>query len=214
MLQSVVQLSKKTKTLALATALLCGGLSAGISSPVLADDYVIDTRGAHAFIQFRIKHLGYSWLYGRFNKFEGEFSFDKNNPSKSKITVDIDVTSIDSMHAERDKHLRGKKYLNTGEFPTAKFVSTEYVSTGDKTANLKGNLTLHGTTKSVVIPVEHIGGGNDPWGGYRNGFEGKLTIKPADYGMNLTKSLGPSAGEVELFLSVEGIRKKDLKTKK
>ncbi len=212
MFQSIAQSLSQTKTLLLVSALTCGAI--GLSAPAVADDYVIDTRGAHAFIQFRIKHLGYSWLYGRFNEFEGEFTFDENRPSKNKVIVDIDVTSLDSMHAERDKHLRGKKYLNTEKFPTAKFVSTKYVPTGDKTANLQGNLTLHGTTKPVTISVEHIGGGNDPWGGYRNGFEGTLTINPADYGMQLTKSLGPSASEVELFLTVEGIRKKDLKSKK
>ncbi|HEY7773650.1 MAG TPA: YceI family protein, partial [Marinagarivorans sp.] len=105
---------------------------------VSADEYVIDTRGSHAFIQFRIKHLGFSWLYGRFNEFEGTFSYDEKNPDKSKISVDIDVTSIDSNHAERDKHLRGEKFLHTDKFPDAKFVSTKYVPTGDKTAQLTG----------------------------------------------------------------------------
>ena len=207
MLQPMLDtVSNRSKKWLAACALSAAGVMA---TPVVsADDYVIDTRGAHAFIQFRIKHLGYSWLYGRFNEFEGGFTYDERDPSKNKISVDIDVNSIDSMHAERDKHLRGKKFLDTDAFPTAKFVSTEYVPTGDKTADLKGNFTLHGVTKPITIQIEHIGGGKDPWGGYRNGFEGKLTIKPADYGLELTKSLGPSASEVELFLSVEGVRKK------
>lgn len=172
-----------------------------------ADDYIIDTKGAHAFVQFRIKHLGFSWLYGRFNDFSGEFSYDPKDASKNAITVDIDVASVDSNHAERDKHLRGKKFLNTDAHPKAKFVSTGYKPTGDKTAELSGNLTLHGVTKPITIAVEHIGGGTDPWGGYRHGFEGRATIQPQDFGMALTKHLGPSAQEVELFLSVEGIRK-------
>lgn len=198
---TLTQFSKK----ALLASVLAG---ASIAAPsVLADDYVIDTQGAHAFVQFRIKHLGYSWLYGRFNDFSGEFTYDEKNPAKNAITVDIDVTSIDSMHAERDKHLRGKKFLNTDKYPSAKFVSTKYVPTGDGTANLEGNLTLHGVTKPITISVEHIGGGKDPWGGYRNGFEGKVTLDPSEFGMELTKHLGPSASEVELFLSVEGIKK-------
>ncbi len=57
-----------------------------------AADYVIDTKGAHAFIEFKIAHLGYSWLLGRFNTFHGEFSYDENNPSAAKVKVDIDVT--------------------------------------------------------------------------------------------------------------------------
>lgn len=54
------------------------------SSPVMADEYVIDKKGMHASIQFRIMHLGYSWLWGRFNDFDGEFTYDKNNISASK----------------------------------------------------------------------------------------------------------------------------------
>lgn len=82
-------------------------------------------------------------------------------------------------------------------------------------SELHGDFTLHGVTNNVVIDVEHIGGGPDPWGGYRQGFEGRLTINPSDYGMaRILKSLGPTAAEVELFLTVEGIRKPNLKKKK
>jgi polyisoprenoid-binding protein YceI len=172
-----------------------------------AADYVIDTKGAHAFVQFRVKHLGYSWLYGRFNEFSGEFSYDEAKPEASKIFVDINTTSLDSNHAERDKHLRSKDFLDTDKFPTAKFVSTAYKPTGAKTAQLTGDLTLHGVTKSITIDVEHIGGGSDPWGGYRNGFEGRTTIKGADFGIDMAKKLGPASGEIEMFLTVEGIRK-------
>ena len=79
-----------------------------------AADYLIDTKGSHAFIQFKIAHLGYSWLLGRFNTFSGEFSYDENNPSTARIKVDIDTASIDSNHAERDKHLRGEDFLEVG----------------------------------------------------------------------------------------------------
>lgn len=186
---------------AIATVLACGSIL-----PAQASEYVIDTKGAHAFIQFRVQHLGYSWLYGRFNEFSGAFSYDDAKPDASKIEVDIKVTSLDSNHAERDKHLRSKDFLDTDAFPTAKFVSTSYKSTGAKTGSLTGDLTLHGVTKPVVIAVEAIGSGNDPWGGYRAGFEGKTKIKGADFGINMEKKLGPAAGEIELTLSVEGLR--------
>ena len=197
--------------------LIAIGVIAGmhVSAGANAADYVIDTRGAHAFIQFRTKHLGFSWLYGRFNSFSGEFTYDEKRPEKNAISVEIDVTSIDSMHAERDKHLRGKKFLNTDEYPEARFVSTKWVPKEGKMAELHGDFTLHGVTNNVVIDVEHIGGGYDPWGGFRHGFEGRLTINPADYGMaRILKTLGDTAAEVELFLTVEGIRKKERGLKK
>ena len=176
-----------------------------IAMPAHAEDYVIDTEKAHAFIQFKIKHLGYSWLLGRFNKFDGEFSYDEKNPSAAKVTVNIDPASIDSNHAERDKHLRGKDFLNVDKYKTAKFVSTSFEEKGDGKAVLKGDFTLHGVTKNISIDVEHIGHGADPWGGYRRGFAGKTTLTLSDYGINY--NLGPASKQLELFLSIEGIRK-------
>jgi len=181
-------------------------LAAAIVLPTqaLAEKYVIDTEGAHAFILFRIQHLGYSWLSGRFNTFSGSFEYDENNPEKASVKVDIDVASIDSNHAERDKHLRGEDFLDVGKYPKASFVSTSFKDNGDGTAVLTGDFTLRGITKPVTIAVEHIGHGSDPWGGYRRGFEGTTRIALADYGIKY--NLGPKSKEVELTLSVEGIR--------
>lgn len=178
----------------------------GMSTATYAEDYDIDTKGAHAFIQFKIKHLGYSWLIGRFNKFDGHFSYDEKNPTTAKVDVNIDTSSVDTNHAERDKHLRSKDFLDVSNHPTAKFVSTSFKDTGNGKAELKGNLTLHGVTKPITINVEHIGHGADPWGGYRRGFAGSTTLTLADFGINY--NLGPASKELEMFLSVEGIRRK------
>ncbi|MGB5409088.1 MAG: YceI family protein [Thiogranum sp.] len=180
-------------------------LTVALTAPSLlqAADYVIDTEKAHAFIQFRIKHLGYSWLLGRFNDFDGSFSYDEADPAASKVEVTIRTASIDSNHAERDKHLRGKDFLEVDKFPQATFVSSGFKENDDKTAALTGKLTLHGVTRPVTIDVKPVGHGPDPWGGKRRGFEGTTRLKLADY--NIDFDLGPAAREVELFLSVEGI---------
>ena len=185
--------------------LLSIGLTIILSVPSLvqAADYLIDTEKAHAFIQFRIKHLGYSWLLGRFNDFDGSFSYDEADPAASRVEVTIRTASIDSNHADRDKHLRGKEFLDVDKFPQATFVSTGYTENEDKSAVLTGNLTLRGVTRPVSIAVKPVGHGPDPWGGKRRGFEGATTLKLADY--NIDFDLGPAAREVELFLSVEGI---------
>jgi polyisoprenoid-binding protein YceI len=178
--------------------------SLGATSLVQATEYVIDTKKAHAFIQFRISHLGFSWLLGRFNDFSGSFTYDENKPEASTVTVVINTASIDSNHAERDKHLRSKDFLDVEKFPEARFVSTGFTETGDSSAVLTGDLTLHGVTRPVTIDVEHVGHGPDPWGGYRRGFAGTTTLKLADFGIDY--DLGPAAREVEMFLSIEGIR--------
>jgi polyisoprenoid-binding protein YceI len=170
-----------------------------------AADYAIDTKGAHAFIQFHIKHLGYSWLVGRFNTFDGEFSYDENNPQAARISVNIDPASVDSNHAERDKHLRDEDFLDVDRYPKASFVSTSYRETGDGKGELQGELTLRGVTRPITLDVTHIGAGKDPWGGYRRGFEGRTRFALADYGIK--KNLGPASKEVHLWLGIEGIRK-------
>ena len=167
-----------------------------------AADYVIDTKGAHAFINFKTSHLGVSWLTGRFNTFDGKFSYDGKNIQNAKIEVNIDTTSIDSNHAERDKHLRSNDFLNVDKYPTAKFVSTKVTDNGDGSLTVTGDFTLHGTTNTIVIDAEKIGEGEDPWGGYRAGFAGTTEIRLADYDMK--EILGPTT--VKLELHVEGIR--------
>lgn len=182
-------------------------LTVASASPALAkvEDYTIDVNGAHAFIQFKISHLGYSWLLGRFNTFEGEFSVDPENFETGKVEVTIDTTSVDSNHAERDKHLKSSDFLNVEKFPEAKFVSTKVTDVDGKNFKLVGDLTLHGVTKEVVIDAEHVGRGEDPWGGFRTGFAGTTTIKLGDFG--ISEMLGPQSAHVQLELHVEGIRK-------
>lgn len=187
------------KTLA---ALLLGSVLS--SGAALAADYVIDQEGQHAFVNFKISHLGYSWLYGTFKDFEGTFSYDQKQPEASNVNVTLRTASLDSNHAERDKHLRGADYLNTSKHPKATFASTRVLSIGEGTADIIGDLTLNGVTKEVLIHAEFIGEGNDPWGGYRAGFEGKTTLQLADFGIKA--NLGPASESVELTLSVEGVR--------
>ncbi|CAD2224763.1 polyprenyl-pyrophosphate binding protein [Pseudoalteromonas sp. 3J6] len=188
--------------------LLTSALSAAMfmtATHASAADYVIDTKGAHAFVNFKIKHLGYSWLHGRFNTFDGQFNYDAKNPNASQISVNIDTTSLDSNHAERDKHLRGGDFLNVSKYPQASFKSTaiKFDQDGEE-ATVTGEFTLHGITKTISFEIDKIGEGKDPWGGYRVGFEGETSLKLADYGIDY--DLGPASTHVDIGLFIEGIR--------
>ena len=189
------------KTLS-AAFVIAGSLAA---LPAAAADYMIATKGAHASINFKIKHLGYSWLTGRFDKFSGMFSFDENAPDKASISVEIDTNSVNSNHAARDKHIRSADFLDVAKFPTASFKSTAVKPSADGKAVVEGELTLHGITKPIIIDAEYIGGGKDPWGGFRQGFSGTTSFALADFG--ITKNLGPASKVIQLELHVEGIRK-------
>ena len=171
---------------------------------LMAEDYLIDTKGSHASINFKIPHLGYSWLVGRFNEFGGSFSYEEKNPSAAKVEVTIETNSVDSNHAERDIHLRGKDFLYAKKYPQAKFVSTSFESRGDDRFFMKGDFTLRGVTQEIEIEVSMIGAGTDPWGGFRRGFSGATQIALEDFG--ILKDLGPASKTVDLILHVEGIR--------
>jgi polyisoprenoid-binding protein YceI len=190
-------LKKTLAALTLGTALLGTGHA-------LAADYAIDTQGQHAFVNFKISHLGYSWLYGTFKEFDGSFSFDEKNPEASAVKVSLNTASVDTNHAERDKHLRSGDFLNVDKHPTATFESTSVKSTGEGTADITGNLTLNGVTKPVVFAAKFIGQGADPWGGHRAGFEGSTKVKLKDF--DIQKDLGPASQDVELIISIEGVR--------
>lgn len=172
------------------------------SSSVFADTYLIDTKGGHAAINFKFKHVGISWLLGEFKTFGGTFEFDENDVAASSITVDIDTTSLDSNHAERDKHIRGERYMNVDEYPTAKFVSTSFIDKGEGNMTMNGDLTLHGVTKPIAIEVSTVGKGETRWKDYRIGLEGETTINTQDFGMD---SFGPEH-LVHMSLYIEGIK--------
>ena len=171
-----------------------------------AEHYVIDTKGMHAFISFRIQHLGFSWMEGRFNRFSGDFDYDEANPANNRVRVEIDVASIDTNHAERDKHLRSERFFDVKKYPKASFVSTGWEDLGGGKAMLKGKFTLRGVTKDIVIDVSQVGAGKDPWGGFRRGFVGTTTLHLSDYKMKEGHILGPVAENIQLWLSIEGIR--------
>lgn len=180
-------------------------LVAGVSlfgAPVTATEYRIDP--AHSFVEFRANHLGFSWLYGRFNTVSGEFSHDPANPAANRISVEVDTTTVDTRHAERDKHLRSEDFLHVTGFPKATFKSTRYEGTAES-GKLHGELTVRGVTRPIVIEMEKMGEGPDPWGGYRAGFSGKYTLTRSDFGIDY--DLGPKSTTVELTLGVEGVRK-------
>jgi len=187
---------KLIKSLLIASAMLT------TSGVAIADTYIIDTKGGHAAINFKFKHIGISWLLGEFKTFEGGFEYDPENIEASSIIVDIDTTSLDSNHAERDKHIRSEKYLNVDEFPTAKFVSTAFVDNGDGNMSVTGDLTLRGVTKSIVIEVATVGAGETRWKDYRVGLEGETALDMRDFGVD---TFGPEH-LIHMSLFIEGIK--------
>ncbi|HXH01737.1 MAG TPA: YceI family protein [Candidatus Competibacteraceae bacterium] len=185
--------------------LFAAGLLAVAASPAaLAETYQIDP--AHSFVEFGVSHIGFGLLKGRFNEVAGRFDYDPAKPEAAKVEVTVQTASLDTNHAERDKHLKSKDFFNVARNPEAKFVSTAFKPNGDKSGVLEGQLTLNGVTKPIQVAVTTLGAGQDPWGGYRQGFAGTAKIKRSEFGISY--DLGPAVEEVELQLFIEGVRQK------
>lgn len=182
--------------------------SALLSANVMAADYTVDKQGQHAFVNFKISHLGYSYITGTFKDIDGKFSFDATKPEDSKIEFNVNTASVFTNNAERDKHISSKDFLNSTK---ATFVSTSVKPTGKNaagkdTADVAGDLTILGVTKPIVVKATFLGEGKDPWGGYRAGFEGTFSLKRSDFGKMM--DLGPQSDAVDMYVSFEGVKAK------
>lgn len=172
---------------------------------VQADDYVVDIEGQHAFVQFKINHLGFSYILGTFRDFSGEMSYDPDNLEASSVSFEVDVTSLDSNHAERDRHFLSDDFLAADQYPEASFVSTGFEPGDEGEGVLTGDLTLKGETHEIEMPVTLLGEGEDPWGAYRVGVEGVTTLVLDDYGIDMS-AFPESMHELELYVTFEGVR--------
>jgi polyisoprenoid-binding protein YceI len=171
------------------------------SATTFAADYTIDP--VHTSLIYRIKHFNSSYSYGRFDAPSGTFSWDPANPDQATFNISVAVDSLDTGNAKRDSDLKGPDWFNAKEFPTMTFKSTSVKKDGDK-LDVTGDLTIHGVTKSVTVPLDIVGTAN-VMGTTHSGFEGVVTINRSDYGMG---AMPQAVGEdVRIIVSLDGIQK-------
>jgi polyisoprenoid-binding protein YceI len=108
---------------------------------------------AHSNAQFSVRHLGISNVQGEFTKVTGTVNLDDPDISQSTVTASIDVNSLDTRQPNRDDDLKSDHFFDVAKYPTITFQSTKIWSTGEGTAKMTGNLTLHGVTKEVTFDV-------------------------------------------------------------
>ena len=166
--------------------------------PTMADDYDLDA--AHSSFYFKIGHLNASYVYGRFNAPEGKFTLGDD----ASFEFTIPVASLDTGNKKRDDHVKSPDFFNAREFPVMTFKSSSVAAT-DEGYDVTGELSIHGVTKTVTIPLTKVGEAQMPPGTHRVGFATEYTIKRSDFGMdNMLNAVGD---EVTLLISFEGVRK-------
>jgi polyisoprenoid-binding protein YceI len=144
--------------------------------------YKIDP--AHSSASFVIRHLMISNVRGSFSNIQGSVTWDAENPGSSSIEAVIDATTLNTQEPNRDTHVKSGDFLDVEKFPTFTFKSTGVESTGEGELKVKGDLTMHGVTKPVVLSVEGpTAESKDPWGNARVGASATTKIKRSDFGI-------------------------------
>lgn len=176
-----------------------------LSSLAQAGKFSLDT--AHTTVEFTVKHLMFSNVTGRFNKYDGTFVFDEKSGKLSDVEVTIEPGSIDTNQAKRDAHLKSPDFFDVDKFSTIKFKGTHVDYKNKKPTSVTGDLTLHGMTKSVKLAVDFKKLVKNPMSGAPTvifALNGKIDRK--DFGLNWNKALetgGVLVGE-EVLISVNG----------
>jgi len=193
-----MKLSRKRVALLLALGLVTAGAARSAT-----ETFVFDK--PHTLVGFRIRH----WLTkveGRFRDFDGHIWLDREKPETSKVEVTIQAASIDTSAENRDKHLRSADFFDVEKYATITFASTKVVPKGKDLYEVTGDLTMHGVTKTITIPVRHTGflnlGKQE-----KAGFEMTIPINRKDFGIGWNRTAdtgGVMLGDdVEINVQVE-----------
>ena len=188
------------KFLSLLAVLLCSSLLT-----VEADDtYKIDP--VHSAISFKVRHF-FSYVNGRFGKFEGTINVDSDHPEKSSVTATIDAASVDTKNDKRDSDLRSDHFFDVAKYPTITFKSKSVKQTGADSGDILGDLTMHGVTKEITLHVKFLGRGTGMMGKPISGWQVTPDpIKRSEYGLTWGKAVEGTAvvgEEVTISIDVE-----------
>jgi polyisoprenoid-binding protein YceI len=171
--------------------------------------YAIDP--SHSEIGFAVPHLMISKVRGHFTGFTGTVQLGDNGLIPVKIEGSVDARTVFTREEKRDAHLRSADFFDVENFPSISFKSTSVTGSGSE-FTVVGDLTLHGTTKSVTLKG-HVGGQTtDPWGNDRVAYSATGTLNRTDFGINFNAPLGTGGvmlGEdVTMTLEIQAVAPK------
>lgn len=189
---------RKQAVLAFAIGLSIVGIAAAAT-----ETFVFDK--AHSQVGFQIRHF-LTKVEGRFRDYDGRIVIDRQNPANSRVDVTIQAASIDTGNEKRDADLKSANFFEVDKYPTITFKSTKVTPSGKDLYSVTGDLTMHGVTKTVVVPVRHTGFLN--LGKMEKaGFEVTFPINRKDFGITWNRALdagGAMLGDdVQINVQVE-----------
>ena len=165
---------------------------------------------AHSSVEFSVRHLMITTVRGRLTGVQGTVVNDSTDPARSSVEVIIDPATIDTREPQRDAHLRSADFFDVEKFPTLTFRSTGIDGKPGADFKLKGDLTIHGVTRPVILDVQSEGQIKDAWGGLRSGFTATTKIKRSDFGLTWNQLLEAGgvtvSDDVKISLDVQVVR--------
>ena len=161
---------------------------------------------SHTEIVFSVSHFGFTTYYGQFPGASGALTLDAQNPAKSQVDVTVPIATVLTASPKLNGEIGGAMFLDGGKFPNATFHSTKILVTGKSTADIAGDLTLHGVTRPVVLHARFNKAGDVAMmHAFFAGFDATTKIKRSDFGV--ATYLGPVGDEVTLTISAAFMRK-------
>jgi polyisoprenoid-binding protein YceI len=165
---------------------------------------------AHSAAEFKVKHMMISYVRGKFSGISGVLHRHEADHTRSTLEVSIDTSTLNTLDAQRDGHLKSADFLHVENFPAMTFKSTRIEHQGDGYA-VTGDLTIRGVTRPVTLTVDEVSEpAKDPWGNTRIGLTATAKINRKDFGMTFNTTLetgGVLVGEdVGITLDVQLIK--------
>lgn len=166
----------------------------------------------HSSAEFEVRHLGISFVTGRFKGVKGSVTLDEARPEGARVEAEIDAASVDTGVPPRDDHLRSPDFFDVANHPTLRFVGTRLEGLEGDEATLVGELTIRGVTREVPLRMERTGEvAKDPYGKRRVGVRARATVGLKDFGLAWNQPLeggGFALGDkVSVTLNLEGVQR-------
>ncbi|HEY4900585.1 MAG TPA: YceI family protein [Terriglobales bacterium] len=156
----------------------------------------------HTAAQFSVRHMGISTVRGAFTKVSGSAQYDPSDLSKTSVEATIEAASVDTRVSMRDDDLRSANYFDVAKYPTITFKSKSVQAAGAGKLKITGDLTIHGTTKEVVLDVDGPSAPvKDPRGNSHVGASAATTISRKDFGVGSANLM--IGDEISITIDVE-----------
>jgi len=183
-----------------------------LAVPVFTHAVTWEMDPAHSSFQFKVRHMTVSSVKGDFSKFRGVVIIDDKDITQMKVEMAIEAASVNTGHAQRDDHLRGRDFFDVIKYPAITFVSSKVTKADGDKLRVTGDLTIHGVTREITVDMEGpTAEVKDPGGNFRRGATATTKIDRRDFGLAWNKVLDSGGlvvgDEVNIYVEVELIRK-------